>query len=66
MKVTEEQLIDSLNLLAMVAIRKIEINPMMVGLYLDDLDLINYEDFDRALKYFYNCRLGIDTGVWVY
>ena len=55
MKVTEEQLADSLNLVAMVAIRKIEVSPMMMGLYLDQLDLIDYEDFDRAIKYFYNC-----------
>lgn len=57
MFITRETLIDSLNLLATVSPRKVEISELMIGIYEDDLSNLNKSDFDRAIKHFYNCRI---------
>ncbi len=57
MLITKEMLIDALNLLANVSPKKIEVTDLMVGLCWEDLRNLDREDFDRAIKHFYNCRI---------
>jgi hypothetical protein len=58
MSITRETLADALNLLAAVSLKKIEVTSMMIDdIYAEDLNDISREDFDRAIKHFYNCRI---------
>lgn len=50
-------IVNSLNLLAMVSLRKIEVSDLMVSIYVSNLIAIEPDDFDRAIGHFYNCRL---------
>jgi hypothetical protein len=57
MLITKEMLIDALNLLAAVSLKKIEVTNSMITLCWEDLRTLQQEDFNRAIKHFYNCRI---------
>jgi hypothetical protein len=57
MLITREILADSLNLLAAVSIKKIEVTESMIQMCWEDVMNLEKEDFDRAIKHFYNCRI---------
>jgi hypothetical protein len=57
MLITREILADSLNLLAAVSTKKIEVTESMTQMCWEDVMNLEKEDFDRAIKHFYNCRI---------
>jgi hypothetical protein len=57
MSVTKETLVDALNLLATVSLKKVDINELMISMYEDDMIDIDRDNFTRAIKHFYNCRI---------
>jgi hypothetical protein len=57
MLITKEILVDSLNLLAAVSLKKIEVTESMIQMCWEDVMNLEKEDFDRAIKHFYNCRI---------
>ncbi|MGL4617908.1 MAG: hypothetical protein ACRCZS_02450 [Chroococcidiopsis sp.] len=57
MLVTRESIVDALNLLAKVSLKKVEIVDREIDYWLEDLSNVEESDFDRAIKHFYSCRI---------
>lgn len=57
MFVTKELIVDALNLLNKVSIKKNEISDLELTYWLEDLESIEEIDFNRAVKHFYSCRI---------
>jgi hypothetical protein len=57
MRVTRDAIVDALNLLAAVSLKKTEITERMIDYCWEDLQQATSEDFDQAIKHFYSSRI---------